>query len=180
MDKLYKGGDFMGEIIYFKLLKGGKQMDKKTVGAVANFFLSKGSMSNKKLQKLVYYAYAWTLALLNEDKNNINYTLFNESIQAWVHGPVCPDLYNQYRNMGWDEIPKCTFRHEQSFSEEELDIMNQVWDVYGRFTGNELESLTHQEEPWIEAREGLQPYEPGQKDLNMKTIFKYYNHQASE
>ena len=75
-------------------------MEKKTVFEVANFFLSKESMSPKKLQKLVYYAYAWTLAILNEDELNIDYTLFDEPLQAWVHGPVCPDLYYDHKCYG--------------------------------------------------------------------------------
>ncbi|CUH91969.1 MAG: DUF4065 domain-containing protein [Bacillota bacterium] len=155
-------------------------MEKKTVFEVANFFLSKESMSPKKLQKLVYYAYAWTLAILNEDEINIDYTLFDEPLQAWVHGPVCPDLYYRYKCYGWGEIPQCTFIHKHLFSVEELDIMEQVWEVYGKFTGNELESITHQEEPWINAREGFQPYEPCQVNLDNKIIFRYYNKQSAD
>ena len=52
---------------------------------VANYFLSKKSMSPKKLQKIVYYAYGWTLALLNEDIKALDNRLFNEPIEAWIH-----------------------------------------------------------------------------------------------
>lgn len=33
---------------------------------VANWFLTKESMTPKKVQKLVYYAYSWYLTLMNE------------------------------------------------------------------------------------------------------------------
>lgn len=178
--KTILGGDIVGEIVYYISFKGRKQMEEKTVNQVADFFLSKESMSPKKLQKLVYYAYAWTLSLLNIDENSIEYTLFNEPIEAWVHGPVCPDLYFKFKSYGWGEIPKRDFKHRQLFSVEELDIMEQVWNVYGKFTGNELESITHQEEPWNNARKGLQPYEAGYSVINNKTIFKYYNQQSAE
>ena len=36
-----------------------------TVNNVSDFFLSKDTISPKKLQKLVYYAYAWYIALVN-------------------------------------------------------------------------------------------------------------------
>ena len=52
---------------------------------VALYFIKKGvdeknPITNKKLQKLVYYSQAWSLVLNNEK-------LFNEKIEAWVHGP---------------------------------------------------------------------------------------------
>ena len=56
------------------------------LNTVAQYFLSKESMSLKKLQKLVYYAYGWTLALLNESLENMEYHLFPNRIEAWVHG----------------------------------------------------------------------------------------------
>ncbi|WP_323089084.1 Panacea domain-containing protein [Allobaculum sp. JKK-2023] len=89
-------------------------------------------MSNKKLQKLTYYAYAWTLALLNENAEKMQYHLFNEPIEAWVHGPVIPDLYQKYKEYGWMDIPKDN--PSFNFSPDELDILNQVWDAYGSFS----------------------------------------------
>ena len=59
---------------------------------VADFFLSKEAMSPKKLQKLVYFAYAWTVALLNESADDLHFRLFDAQIEAWIHGPVVPEL----------------------------------------------------------------------------------------
>ena len=58
---------------------------------VADFLLCESrdrgeNLTNLKLQKLLYYAQAWYLALYNV-------ALFEEDFQAWVHGPV---LYSQY------------------------------------------------------------------------------------
>jgi uncharacterized phage-associated protein len=47
------------------------------------------SISNLKLQKLVYYAQGFNLALFDGNP------LFDEEIQAWTHGPVVPALYHQ-------------------------------------------------------------------------------------
>ena len=85
---------------------------------VANYFLSKKSMSPKKLQKIVYYAYGWTLALLNEDIKALDNRLFNEPIEAWVHGPVVPELYTKYKARGWEDIDKINDNQDDLFSED--------------------------------------------------------------
>ncbi|WP_208932366.1 Panacea domain-containing protein [[Haemophilus] ducreyi] len=60
-----------------------------------NYFLSQCNseengdlISNLKIQKLVYYAQGFSLAINNKP-------LFSEKIQAWTHGPVTPELYNK-------------------------------------------------------------------------------------
>jgi uncharacterized phage-associated protein len=58
---------------------------------VAKYFLSLTDedagdlISNLKLQKLVYYAQGFHLALYDE-------LLFEETIEAWTHGPVIPEM----------------------------------------------------------------------------------------
>jgi len=71
----------------------------KTCFDVANYFLKRQDpdagdlMSNLKLQKLVYYAQGFHLAMENSP-------LFNEPIEAWEHGPVCVPLYHKYKSCG--------------------------------------------------------------------------------
>lgn len=144
---------------------------------VASFFLSKGAMSQKKLQKLVYYAYAWTLTLLNDDPEHLENRLFNEEIQAWVHGPVCPDLYRQYRSYGWSDIP--SMPSNVQFDADVLDVLEQVWEVYGDFTGNQLESISHREDPWKAARMDCSVNEPSQEKISDELIFCYYNERVA-
>lgn len=142
---------------------------------IANYFLSKQSMSNKKLQKICYYAYSWTLTLLNDPEDDkIGTFLFKDKFEGWVHGPVCKALYNKYKYHGWDDIPSVK-DVSLKLPEEVIDILDQVWDVYGMHTGNELEDITHQEEPWKESRRGLSTFEPGKNELSELTIFNYYS-----
>jgi uncharacterized phage-associated protein len=49
------------------------------------------SISNLKLQKLCYYAQAWSLALRGKP-------LFPERIEAWAQGPVVPELSGAWRH----------------------------------------------------------------------------------
>lgn len=145
-------------------------MVKKTVFDVADWFLGKDSMSPKKLQKLVYYAYAWVLTLMNENEDDLDIKLFDLRIEAWIHGPLLPELYHEYR--GKSMIPQKS--SVPCFDEDIEDIMEQVWDVYGIYTGNQLESITHKESPWIEARGNSPPAEAYTNEITDKSIYRCY------
>lgn len=146
-----------------------------TVYDIANWFLSNlENVTNKKLQKLVYYAYSWYLVFNNESADNIELRFFENKFEAWVHGAVYPELYIMYKKYGSGVIPS----YEGSlpdFSEDDLDVLNQVLEVYGKYTGNELESICHQESPWKDARKGLTMYEPSHELINDEAIFKCYS-----
>lgn len=124
---------------------------------IAKWFLGKEEMSQKKIQKLVYYAYAWYLAFSNESNNDTMNKLFNNRIEAWVHGPVVPELYDIYKENSYHNIEKLNPDEIPSFDEDTEDILEQVWEVYGNFNGNELESITHQEKPWKKLEKGTVP-----------------------
>lgn len=150
------------------------------INDVVSFFLCKSAMSPKKLQKLLYYAYAWTLAILNDNADDLHTRLFNNRIEAWVHGAVIPEIYEQYKQCGWSDIPQTNNFDKMLFSEDEIDILNQVWNVYGSYTGNQLEEICHKETPWIEARSGLPPYASSNNLISDRTMFIYYNRQADD
>lgn len=146
---------------------------------VAQWFLTKKPMSHKKIQKLVYYAYAWTLALLNDNSTELYNKLFDEKIEAWVHGAVIRDLYYKFSEYGWKDIPQIS--EDQSVICKDMnnsdvkDILNQVWQVYGKYSANELESINHKEKPWKNARIGLAPNESSSNTISNEDIFNYYN-----
>ena len=148
---------------------------KSVIFDVARWFLSKESMSHKKLQKLCYYAYAWFLVFFNDQESvsaTLN-TLCATGFEAWVHGPVSPELYHMYKGFGWNDIPKeetCP-----AFPKDVVDLLNQVWDAYGSFSADQLERLTHTETPWQEARKGKRPDEPSNVKIDDKQIFYYYS-----
>ncbi|MGX7091166.1 Panacea domain-containing protein [Hutsoniella sourekii] len=143
------------------------------VEEVISWFLSKESMTPKKLQKMLYYAYSWFLTLSNENKYNLTNKLFDETFEAWVHGPVIPKVYQEYRHYGYNPINKAEEK-KTTFPDEVEDILSQVYEVYGPFNGNELESISHQETPWIEARGDKAPAEICSNELSDATIFECY------
>ncbi len=141
----------------------------KTVFDIANYFLSRESMTHKKLQKLCYYYVAWGYALYDEAM------IINPTFQAWVHGPVSPELYSKYYSFGWNPIPKTDKLELKKFEEKEDKLLSSVWDTYSDKCGDELEALTHSELPWIEARKGLDEYEPSKNVISPEIMKIYYS-----
>lgn len=140
---------------------------------LANAFLSLEPLTHKKLQKLCYYAYAWYLAQTDEK-------LFEESFEAWVHGPVSPALYSEIRYKrnivgDWGIIPK----YDGAVNEDALSIAKWVYEAYGEFSGTELEIMTHREDPWIIARGTLKPWERSNVIISDADIKDYYRKQMS-
>ena len=97
------------------------------------------SITNLKLQKLVYYAQAWTATLLGRP-------LFEEPVEAWAHGPVVDAVYQEYKHFGYQGLPGS--RRKPRFSSEERVVLEDVLAVYGEHSAKFLEDLTHGEMPW--------------------------------
>mgnify|MGYP002410804816 CR=1 FL=1 len=141
---------------------------------VADFFICKAEprsgsfMTPLRLQKLVYYAQAWSLAILGKE-------LFSGVFRAWVHGPVNYTLWQKYKAHKYRPIAPTKTFPSHKFSEEQLDLLEEVWDVYGQFDPKYLEQLTHSERPWQEAREGYAPGDRCNVIILQETMKQYYS-----
>jgi uncharacterized phage-associated protein len=137
--------------------------------AVANEFLKLARESNTpltpmKLQKLVYFAHGWYLALTGDP-------LINEPVEAWKFGPVIPSLYHAYKRYGDSTIfPAVNDEDCWPFSRRDMpriddgpspaenyrakQVIKRVWDEYGHFSAVQLSNLTHApDSPWSETPE---------------------------
>lgn len=166
------------EIAKSEITNSFVQIDS-TLERVAKWFLGMSSMSNKKLQKLCYYAYCWYIVFFNDIEaitiDNIGdiRVLCSDPFQAWIHGPVSPRLYQRYKIYGWHEIPK---EDTRPIVEKELEsLLQQVWDAYGSFTADELEAISHNEMPWINARNGISRGEACSNIISNYDILQYYS-----
>lgn len=79
---------------FFSMLENDREI---SVIDIAKFFLSVGPLTNLKLQKLIYFAYATHLTKTGKK-------LFSEPIVAYKYGPVIEDVYQLYKGYGRDEI----------------------------------------------------------------------------
>lgn len=105
-------------------------------------------ISNLKLQKLVYYAQGFHLALFDSP-------LFEDPIEAWTHGPVVPELYHAYKEYGSDAIPVPSDVDISIYDDETQELLNEVYEVFGQFSAWKLRNMTHDEPPWKNADGGV-------------------------
>lgn len=143
---------------------------------IANWFLlavdreSGDSITHLKLQKLLYYAQAWTLTLLKKP-------LFDEEIQAWMHGPVIPEVFTKYAEYSYNEIPAPKPEECIEIDKEYEEILEQVMETYGIFQAKYLEELTHSEAPWKTARAGLSKEAKCTNIITKESMEEFYTKQ---
>ena len=97
------------------------------------------NISNLKLQKLLYYAQGFNLAINKKP-------LFSENIIAWEHGPVVREVYDVYSKYSSQILP--VPEEEISLTKNEKELIVNVWKVYGQFSAWRLRDMTHSENPW--------------------------------
>ena len=124
---------------------------------VTNYFIIRShddglasTMTNMKAQKLLYYSQSLHLALYSKP-------LFDEQIQAWRLGPVCPPAYREYCKFEAEQLPFPNRSTLGNIPKDVVDLLEKVWTHCGERDAFDLSRETHQELPWIKARNGLPP-----------------------
>ena len=165
------------------MTKGAKKTDTSplpyTPSHVANFFLDcaekeGGDLTMLKLQKLVYFAYGWTFAVLGQE-------LFNTTehpIRRYRYGPVIESLYWEFKFLKNHPIDRYSrsLNNDGEFGVERIPvhakaygILQQVWKAYRTLKNYELIALTHEDDsPWDKANKR------GDARLDKKEIAKYF------
>ena len=135
---------------------------------VAKYILQKrGTMSTWKLQKLCYYAQAWSIAWTERE-------LFSEEFEAWSNGPVCRELFNEHKGkylVGSYDMRKGS---AEALTAEEQDTVNIVLRDYGEMSPYELREQTHSEEPYKQTRDSLPDGAYSDKVIPKSLMGSYY------
>jgi uncharacterized phage-associated protein len=138
-----------------------------TAHDIANYILEKlGRMTAMKLEKLAYYSQAWSLVWDERP-------LFRERIEAWVNGPVVPNLYRVHR--GQFDVKEWPYGDPDNLSVVQRETVDIVLDFYGNKSSQWLSDLTHSEQPWKDARQGLAPMDRGGNEITRASMHEYYS-----
>ncbi len=142
---------------------------------LADYILQKyGPMSHLKLQKLLYYCESYHLAYFDT-------SLIPEQFEAWAHGPVCREVFNNlkgdsllYADLGFNggHNPERTIK--SSLNNDQMQLLTDVLSELSTWTGLELETATHKEYPWNEARKGYAPGDRCAVKISKETMRNYY------
>lgn len=155
-------------------------MDVKRVASyLIQYFNSTGDpISNLKLQKILYYIQVWYKVHFPGE------SLFDELPEAWVHGPVYPSVYNEYKSFNGSPITPTDgyLTDKQILAERKAvfqgsrgqEFITGIMEFYGSKTGFMLELMTHNEQPWIRARKGISPIKPSNEKIDLDFAEEYY------
>lgn len=145
-----------------------------SVHQVADYFILKvdrkagDNITHLKLQKLLYYAQAWHLAMFGEH-------LYHNPLEAWRHGPVCREIYERFRQLSWHPIStNLIISAPAELPEQTRDFLDEVWEVYGQFSATKLEEMTHEEAPWLAARQHAFPHHASNSRIEESSMQLYY------
>ena len=98
-------------------------------------------MSNLKLQKLLYYAQGYHLAMFDRP-------LFHEPIQAWTLGPVIRSVYDEYKAYGAGAIPRPRDGDCAELTPETREFLDSIYCELGQYSAWRLSEMTHEDPPW--------------------------------
>ncbi|WP_242089282.1 type II toxin-antitoxin system antitoxin SocA domain-containing protein [Curtobacterium sp. DN_7.5] len=138
--------------------------DVLTVASYIEETLKLPRYDTKKLQKLVYFAQAWSLAWTGKK-------IFPNQFEAWPDGPVVRELFRMQKHY---ELPA----YDGSLPLAQREIIDSVLAYYGQLGHQDLIDLTHEHTPWLEARGSLAPTAPSQAHLNDGTLRSFYTQRA--
>lgn len=105
-------------------------------------------LTHLKLQKLLYYAQGIFLAYTGGRQ------LFHEDICAWDHGPVVPEVWHEYRDYGKQGIDfeaageDDDILHRIGIDDDARNVLEMVFNEYGKYSAWHLRNKTHEERPW--------------------------------
>jgi len=113
-------------------------------------------------------------------------TMLTGEVQAWLHGPVSRKLYDYVKtsnakiysdlSLSWekDKQQKFVTDFESKLNPTQLELINDILEEFIPKTAYQLECITHEELPWIEARKGYGAADNCEVEISKDTMQKYY------
>lgn len=152
-------------------LKNLFSVSDKMLRVIAYIFEKLEEVTPLMLQKILYFIQGVYSALYGKP-------IFEEDCRAWVHGPVYPEVYELFRDFKYNPIEDARFAllegSEDALTDDEKRVIDLVVNTFGMYGGKVLERITHNEEPWMEARIGYGDSIPSSEVLPKERIMKYY------
>ena len=145
-----------------------------TAAKVTDYLISKSvkeasPITNKRLQKLLYYIQAWHLAINGKP-------LFEDKIEAWIHGPAIRSVYEEYKSFVANPIDKISnVKIAEELGSVTTNFIDRIVKAYSKYDTPTLEYMTHAEDPWQIARKGLEANEGSNNEITQDSMRVYYS-----
>ena len=168
----------IGETAYKKAYTAATQLENlyvavpvELLAVIAYIFSALHEVTPLTLQKLLYYIQGNYAAIYDKP-------LFDAPCEAWVHGPVYRNVYNLFRDFKYNPIDDDRFvplkESALPLTPEAKEVVDRVLDTFGMYSGKVLESITHKEVPWLDARKGFLPDETSHAEISLDAMKAYF------
>ena len=138
-----------------------------TASEVAAYLLEiqsdEAAITPLKLQKLLYYAQGYALALFGQ-------RLFPERIEAWPNGPVVPPVYEEFKRHGREVLPRPADFDVLSVDRRARVAIERTYADFGSVGARTLAAQTHDEAPWKDANATGRP----NAEITVSAINSYF------
>jgi uncharacterized phage-associated protein len=145
---------------------------------LVNYILEKiGKMSHLKLQKLLYFIEGYHLAYFKK-------SLIDDDFEAWVHGPVSRSVYNKLtcQSVHHSDISYTCHENEtlpsqilsETLTTGQLELIDEVLELYSNESGLALESITRKQAPWINARKNHHVADKCDEKITREDMLNYF------
>lgn len=181
--KLHENKEKIASAAYNKAMEAAEQLETlfsvsdKMLRVISYVFERLGEVTPLMLQKLLYFIQGESYALNGKP-------MFYENCQAWVHGPVYPEVYDMFKDFKYNPIEDARFvifkDKKDELTDEERRVIDLVVHTFGEYGGKMLERITHEETPWKLARSGYADHIPSHEPIPMENIETYYTEKNAE
>ncbi len=169
--------DKIADTAYNKAMAAAESLENlftvspQMLGTIAYIFEKLEEVTPLVLQKLLYFIQGISMALYDDE-------IFEENCEAWVHGPVYPEVYYLFKDFKYNPIDDVRFTMldgaEEILTEQNRHIIDLVVNTFGIYGGKTLENITHNENPWKSARNGCGDDVPLRDQLSKETMKAYF------
>ena len=132
---------------------------------ISYYYEHKRTVSNLKLQKLLYFIQAEFLVAKGE-------RCFKEKIEAWDFGPVVPEVYKKYQMYGGANIPVFKTLEYGYISPDDKKLIDGILDECAPYSAAALVEITQNQRPWKVA------YYGDDKEVRPDLIKEYFGGEA--
>ena len=175
---LNENADKLGETAYKKAIRAAEKIveifcvSDEMLLTISYIFEQMQEITPLALQKILYFIQGIYMVMFGEP-------LFKEDCMAWVHGPVYEQVYNLFKDFKYNPIEDNRFAiFKERFvelSDQERKVIDLVINSFGKYSGKVLETITHNESPWKDARSDYNPLQPSREIIDKNEIMEYFS-----
>lgn len=167
----------LGETAYKKAIRAAEKtaglfcVSDKMLLTISYIFDQMQEITPLALQKILYFIQGIYMVMFGVP-------LYKEDCMAWVHGPVYEEVYDLFKDFKYNPIEDNRFaifkERFEELNDQEKKVIDLAVNSFGKYSGKVLETITHNETPWKNARTDYEPLQPSRETIEKTEIMKYF------